>query len=60
MRDVGQGDVKSDALADDWLVKLVEVWMALADDVKGEILSLAGLRPDDVDDFNDVTATLGR
>ena len=60
MRDVGQGDVKSDALADDWLLKLVEVWMALADDVKGEILSLAGLRPDDVDDFNDVTATLGR
>ena len=53
----GQGDANSDALSDDWLVKLVEVWPALVDDVKAEILSLAGLRPDDVDDFNDVTAT---
>ena len=37
--------------------RLIEVWRALSDDVKAEILSLAGLRPDDVDDFNDVTAT---
>ena len=38
--------------------RLIEVWPGLADDVKAEILkilTLAGLRPDEVDDFNDVT-----
>ena len=53
----GQGDSQSDSLgdvSDPWLARLIEVWPALADDVKGEMLTLAGLRPDDVDDFNDV------
>jgi hypothetical protein len=31
----------------------MKVWPALADDVKGEMLTLAGLRPYDVDDLND-------
>ena len=54
-----QGDAESDAVcvvSDPRLARLIEVWPALADDVKGEMLTLAGLRPDDVDDFNDVTA----
>ena len=53
-----QGDAESDAVcvvSDPWLARLIEVWPALADDVKGELLTLAGLRPYDVDDFNDVT-----
>ena len=37
-------------------MKLIEAWLALSDDVKAEILTLAGLRPDDVDDFNDATS----
>ena len=55
----GQGDAESDAVcvvSDPWLARLIEVWPALADDVKGEMLTLAGLRPYDVDDFNDVGA----
>ena len=32
----------------------------MAVDVKGEILTLAGLRPDDVDDFNDVAPAAAR
>ncbi len=31
-------------ISDARLVKLIEVWPALADDVKGEMLTLAGLR----------------
>ncbi len=53
-----EGDAESDAVCvvtDPRLARLIEVWPALADDVKGEMLTLAGLRPDDVDDFNDVT-----
>jgi hypothetical protein len=53
-----QGDAESDAVcvvSDPWLARLIEVWPALADDVKGEMLTLAGLKPHDVDDFNDVT-----
>ena len=53
----GQGDSQSDSLggvSDSRLARLIEVWPALADDVKGEMLTLAGLRPYDVDDFNDV------
>ncbi len=46
----------SGARGDSRLVKLIEVWSTLSDDVKGEMLALAGLRPYDVDDFNDVTA----
>ena len=52
-----QGDAESDAVcvvSDPRLARLIEVWPALADDVKGELLTLAGLRPYDVDDFNDV------
>lgn len=52
-----QGDAESDAVcvvSDSRLARLIEVWPALAEDVKGEMLTLAGLRPDDVDDFNDV------
>ncbi len=45
----------SGARGDSRLVKLIEVWPALADDLKTEMLTLAGLRPYDVDDFNDVT-----
>ena len=41
-------------ISDARLVKLIEVWPALADDVKGEMLALAGLRPDDVDDFKNL------
>ena len=37
--------------------RLIEVWRALSDDVTAKILTLAGLRADDVDDFDDVTAT---
>jgi hypothetical protein len=36
-------------------VKLIEVWPALSDDVKGEILRLVS---DDVDDLNDVTTEM--
>ena len=53
-----QGDAESDAVcvvSDPRLARLIEVWPALADDVKGEMLTLAGLRPYDVDDVNDVT-----
>lgn len=39
-------------VSDARLVKLIEVWPALADDVKAEILGLAGY---DVDDLYDVT-----
>jgi hypothetical protein len=42
-------------VADAELARLIEVWPALGDDVRGEILTLARLRPDDVDDFHDVT-----
>ena len=44
---VGQGDSQSDSLGgvvDPQLARLIEVWPALADDVKGEMLTLAGLR----------------
>ncbi len=54
-----QGDSQSDSLvvvSDPRLARLIEVWPALADDVKGEMLTLAGLRSYDVDDFNDVGA----
>ena len=54
-----QGDAESDALcviSDSWLTRLIGVWPVLVEDVKAEILVLAGLRPDDVDDFNDVTS----
>ena len=43
----GQGDSQSDSLggvSDPRLARLIEVWPALADDVKGEMLTLAGLR----------------
>ncbi len=52
-----QGDAESDAVygvSDPRLARLIEVWPALAEDVKGEMLTLAGLRPDDVDDFNNL------
>lgn len=52
-----QGDSRSDSLgvvSDPRLAWLIDVWPALAEDVKGEMLMLAGLRPDDVDDFNGV------
>jgi hypothetical protein len=52
-----QGDSLSDSLSDSRLAKLIEVWPALAADVKAEILRLTGF---DFDDFNDVTATLTR
>lgn len=45
-------------LDDTWLSQLVEVWPVLSDDLKREILALAGLRADDVDDLNDVTTAL--
>ena len=47
---VKQGDAESDAVcvvSDPWLAWLIEVWPALADGVKGEMLTLAGLRPYD-------------
>ena len=47
-----QGDAESDAFSDSRLVKLIEVWPALSDDLKAEILRLVS---DDVDDLNDVT-----
>lgn len=40
-------------ISDSRLVKLIEVWPALGDEVKAEILRLAG---DGVDDLNDATA----
>ena len=55
-----QGDSLSDSLGDSRLAKLIEVWPALSDKVKAEILTLAGLRPDDVDDFNDVAPAAAR
>ena len=49
---------------DTGLARLIDVWPALSDDVRGEMLTLAGLRPDDVDDLNDagvgVTPVAGR
>ena len=41
----------SGARGDSRLVKLIEVWPGLADDLKTEILTLAGLRPYDVNDL---------
>ncbi len=52
-----QGDSQSDSLggvSDPWLARLIEVWPALAEDVKGEMRTLAGLRPYDI---NDLTTT---
>ena len=46
-----RGDV-----TDAQLARLIEVWPALSDDVKAEILALVGLRPYDVDDLGDVTS----
>ena len=46
-----RGDV-----TDAQLARLIEVWPALSDDVKAEILALVGLRPDDVDDLDAVTS----
>lgn len=51
------GDADSDALLDSRLARLIEVWPALADDVRSEILRLAGLRSYDVDDFKDMAET---
>ena len=51
----GQGDAESDAFSDARLVKMVEVWSSLSEEVKGEILRLVG---DDVDDLNDVTSEM--
>jgi hypothetical protein len=52
-----QGDAESDAvsvISDTGLAKLVTLWPTLTDEVQAQILMLAGLRPDDVDDLNDV------
>ena len=43
---------------DTWLARLIDVWPNLSDDVKGEILTLARLRADDVDDFYEVAETV--
>ncbi len=46
-----QGDAESDAVcvvSDPRLARLIEVWPALADDVKGEMLRLAGCCVDDL------------
>jgi hypothetical protein len=43
---------------DTWLARLIDVWPGLSDDVRGEILRLAGLRADDVDDLNGVGAAV--
>ena len=51
----GQGDAESDAFSDARLVKLIEVWPALSEDVKEKILGLAG---HDIDDLNDVTTEM--
>lgn len=62
---VEQDDALSDArgrvsqVEDARLAKLIDVWPALGDDVKAVILSLAGQRPDDVDDGSDVNAGVG-
>lgn len=59
-----QDDALSDArrdlcqFDDARLAKLIDAWPALADDVKGQILTLAGLRANDADDLNGVTAAL--
>ena len=56
----GQGGTESGTLSGELLITdsrlalLIEVWPALSADAKGQILTLAGLRPYDVDDFNDV------
>lgn len=47
-----------DRVDDSWLARLIEVWPSLSDVVRGEILAMAGLRPDDVDDLNDVAASV--
>jgi hypothetical protein len=43
---------QGDSLSDSRLDKLIELWPALANDVKAKILTIAGL---DVHDFDDVT-----
>ena len=48
-------DALSDAFSDSRLVKLIEVWPALSEDVKEKILGLAG---HDIDDLNDVTTEM--
>lgn len=53
-----QGDVKSDAFSDARLLKLIEVWPTLSDDVKGEIARLAGLLPDDLNDVDDLSSEM--
>lgn len=41
---------------DSSLARLIEGWPFLSDAVRREILAMVGLRPDDVDDLNDVAA----
>lgn len=55
-----QGDSQSDSLggvSDPRLARLIGVWPALADGLKGEILRLAGMRSDDLDDVNNLAET---
>ena len=54
----GHGDVKSDAFSDARLLKLIEVWPTLSDDVKGEIVRMAGLLPDDLNDVDDLSSEM--
>ncbi len=49
----------SGARGDSRLVKLIEVWPALTDDLKTDILTLAGLRPYDFDDVTETTDAEG-
>ncbi len=56
-----EGDAESDAVcvvSDSRLARLNEVWPTLSDDVKGEIARLAGLRPDDLNDIDDLTPAM--
>lgn len=61
MQDGAHSGARGDANAilavqdDPRLLGVIAAWPTLADDVKAEILMLAGRRPDDVDDFNEPT-----
>lgn len=47
-----------DRVDDSSLARLIEIWPTLDPGVKAKLLTMAELRPDEVDDLNDVAASL--
>ena len=40
------------------LLRLIEAWPTLSDDVRDSLVRLAGLRPDDLNDIDDLTPAM--